>query len=47
MLARVTLAQAEQALAAVRAGMDAAGLTEDQRRSVMTNAGRHLRAVAG
>jgi hypothetical protein len=46
-LARVTLVQAEQALAAFRAGCDAAGLTEEQRRSVMTNAGRHLRAVAG
>src|SRR4051812_29878356 len=46
-LARVTLVQAEQSLAAFRAGCDAAGLTEDQRRSVMTNAARHLRAVAG
>lgn len=47
MLARVTLAQAEQALASLRAGMDEAALTDEQKRTVMTSAGRHLRAVAG
>jgi hypothetical protein len=46
-LARVTLAQAEQALASLRAGMDEAGLSDEQKRTVMTGAGRHLRAVAG
>lgn len=47
MLARVTLAQAEQALASLRAGMEEARLTDEQKRTVMASAGRHLRAVAG
>lgn len=45
MLARITVAQAEQSMAAMRAGMDDANLDEDQKRKVMGGVARHLRIV--
>lgn len=46
MLARVTVAQAEQSMTAMRAGMTEAGLDDDVKRQVIAGVGRHLRAVA-
>lgn len=47
MLAKVTVAQAEQSMAAMQAGCDAAGLDDEQKARVMAGVGRHLRVVAG